>query len=228
MSDISYDASSAPPSAVRKSNPHLLIAIAGSIVIITFAILAKVPTYHISPIFLVPLLWLGYLLRHRLAITPVSYGLFFIAIFWHDLGAFGFYQHSPLPFSWDILVHYFFAIPGALILHGALSHHFPALRPWQINVTTLLFIMGVGAIHEIMEYMSYLTLGEKNGMLKPATSYFFDTQRDLTNNLFGCLTALILRTMFVGITSNQREKLRRGFDVSVRGAPEQEREDQQR
>ena len=116
-------------------------------------------------------------------------------------GAYGFYQHSPLPFSWDILVHYYFAIPGALILHGALSHHFPMLRPWQINVTTLLFIMGIGAIHEIMEYMSYLILGEAKGMLKPTTSYFFDTQRDLTNNLLGCLTALIARAIFTRISA---------------------------
>ena len=29
-------------------------------------------------------------------------------------------------------------------------------------------------------------------MLKPSTSYFFDTQRDLLNNLLGTLTALLL------------------------------------
>ncbi|CAN5528440.1 hypothetical protein BH09PLA1_BH09PLA1_27880 [soil metagenome] len=181
--------------AASERGLHLPIAIVGSVVIITFAVLAKVSTYHLSPIFLVPLLWLGYLLRGRLAITTLTYALFLIAILLHDLGAFGFYQNSPLPFSWDILVHFFFAIPGALILHGALAHHFPQLRPWQTNVTTLLFIMGVGALHEIMEYMSYLTLGEARGMLKPTTSYFFDTQRDLTNNLLGCLTALILRSL---------------------------------
>jgi len=52
--------------------------------------------------------------------------------------------------------------------------------------------MGIGALHEIMEYMSYLLLGEQRSMLKPSTSYFFDTQRDLTNNLLGALTALLI------------------------------------
>jgi len=66
------------------------------------------------------------------------------------------------------------------------------LKPWQLNVAALLFVMGIGALHEIMEYMSYLVLGESKGMLKPTTSYFFDTQRDLTNNLLGTLTALII------------------------------------
>ena len=55
-----------------------------------------------------------------------------------------------------------------------------------------MFMMGIGAIHEIMEYMTFLVLGEERGMLKPSTSYFLDTQRDLTNNLLGTLTALLL------------------------------------
>ncbi|MBC8109264.1 MAG: DUF2238 domain-containing protein [Anaerolineae bacterium] len=210
------------------ASAHLWIAIIGSIAIIVIAITAKVPTYHVSPVFLVPLLWLGYLLRNKFAITSFSYAAFFLAILLHDLGAYGFYQDSPLGFSWDILVHYYFAIPAALIFRGALAHHFPMLRPWQLNVTTLLFIMGVGALHEIMEYCSYLLLGEEKGMLKPKTSYFFDTQRDLTNNLLGCLTALIGRTIFDRFNSNDREESRRGFEVSVRNAPEQERQDQQR
>ena len=33
-------------------------------------------------------------------------------------------------------------------------------------------------------------------MLKPSTSYFFDTQRDLTNNLLGTLTALLLMAAY--------------------------------
>ncbi|MEA2734492.1 MAG: hypothetical protein QOE14_943, partial [Humisphaera sp.] len=40
--------------------------------------------------------------------------------------------------------------------------------------------------------MSYLLLGEERGMLKPSTSYKFDTARDLTNNLLGTLTGLAL------------------------------------
>ena len=53
-----------------------------------------------------------------------------------------------------------------------------------------MFMMGFGALHEIMEYGTYLLLGEERGMLKPSTSYPFDTQRDLVNNLLGSLTAL--------------------------------------
>ena len=37
-----------------------------------------------------------------------------------------------------------------------------------------------------------LLLGEERGMLKPSTSYAFDTQRDPVNNLLGSLTALTI------------------------------------
>jgi len=189
------------PARSRNATVIFGLACAASVIFLIISATARVPTYRINPIFLIPLVWSPYWLRRRLHLYWAHYTLLVVAFLLHDVGAYGFYQRSPLPFSWDILVHYYFAIPGALILHGALSHHFPMLRPWQINVTTLLFIMGIGAIHEIMEYMSYLILGEAKGMLKPTTSYFFDTQRDLTNNLLGCLTALIARAIFTRISA---------------------------
>jgi uncharacterized membrane protein YjdF len=105
-------------------------------------------------------------------------------------GAYGFYQKSPLPFSFDILVHYYFALVLTLAIFRLLKGNFPGLRPWHVFVITFFIMMGTAAMHEIMEYMSYLILGEAKGMLKPSTSYFFDTQRDLTNNLLGTLTSL--------------------------------------
>ena len=85
----------------------------------------------------------------------------------------------------------------------ALSHHFgDVLKPWQLNVTALLFVMGVG-LHEIMEYMSFLMLGRDRGMLKPDIMYFFDTQRDLLNNLLGATTALVGRWIAKQMTNDQ-------------------------
>jgi len=169
-----------------------LIAIVACVVFLIISATAKVPTYRVNPVFLLPLTWLPFWLRRRLFLMPAHYVLFAIAILIHDLGAYGFYQRSPIPFSYDILVHYYFAVAVTLSLHRALAMNFPMLRPWQVNLTSLLFMMGFGALHEIMEYMSYLLLGEEKGMLKPSTSYFFDTQRDLTNNLLGALTALAI------------------------------------
>ena len=189
------------------------IAVAASVLFVLISATAKIPTYRINLIFLIPMMWAPYWLRRRMFLHAVPYFLFGVAILLHDIGAYGFYQRSPLPFSYDILVHYYFAIPVTLILYRALAGNFVMLRWWQVAITSLLFMMGFGALHEIMEFMTYLGLGEKNGMLKPATSYFFDTQRDLTNNLLGTLTALII----VGIVEWRRRSVE-GADAP-RGFP---------
>jgi uncharacterized membrane protein YjdF len=192
--------------AVRSRNDTIIFALAcvASVLVIVIAATARVPTYRINPIFLLPAAWAPYWLRRRLHLHWVHYALLIVAILLHDLGAYGWYQQSPLPISWDILVHFYFAIPITLILHRAIATNYAAvLRPWQAAVVALMFMMGLGAIHEIMEFVTYLVLGEERGMLKPSTSYFFDTQRDLTNNLLGTLTALLL-TGIGAIVSRRR------------------------
>ena len=171
--------------------PLVITGIATSALIVALAVFAKIPTYHLAPISLIPLTWLPVWLRRKLDLQPMHYLLFCVAILLHMSGALGFYQHSPFPISFDIVVHFYFAFAVAFLLHHAIAVNFP-LKPWQVNVTTLLFMMGFGALHEIMEFCSYLLLGEEKGMLKPRTSYQFDTARDLTNNLLGTLLALII------------------------------------
>jgi uncharacterized membrane protein YjdF len=169
--------------------PSIIIGAVGSILVIVNAIFAKVPTYHMSPVFLIPLIWAPYLLRRPLALLPSHYGLFVLAVLLHDIGAYGYYQHSPLPFSFDIAVHFYFAFAVAFAVHRVMETRLP-LRPWQVELFTLMFMMGLGALHEVMEYGTYLIMGE-NGMLKTG-SYIFDTNRDLTNNLLGTLLALAI------------------------------------
>lgn len=166
-----------------------MVASLTSIALIGMAVLATQPTYHVAPLFLIPILWAIYALRRRLNLHRLTYALFGAVLTLHMAGAFGFYQKSPLPFSFDILVHFSFALVITLMLHDLFEGNFP-LRPWQVAVMTFFFMMGLAALHEIMEYASYLLLGEARGMLKPTTSYFFDTQRDLVSNLAGTVVAL--------------------------------------
>src|ERR1041385_8518264 len=157
---------------------HAIIALLSSLAILIIAFFAKVPTYRVSPLFLIPLLWIVYALRRRLHIHPFHYLMFALAVLLHDLGAFGFYQNGLpekiriLPIfglSFDIYVHFYFAFAATFIVYRALEQTMP-LRLWQVALFTLLFIMGMGGIHEVMEYGSYLLLGEAKGMLKPSTS----------------------------------------------------------
>jgi len=170
--------------------PHLIIAVVTSIGLIAFAIVARVPTYHTAPAFLLPVTWAIYLLRRRLNLSAVHYALLCSALLLHMSGALGFYQNSPFPISFDIVVHYYFALCITLVLYRALAANYPVLSAWQLTVLTFFILMGLAALHEIMEFSSYLLLGEESGMLKPQTSYVWDTARDLTNNLLGTVTGL--------------------------------------
>lgn len=175
--------------------PYLIIASVTSATIIIFAALAIKPTYRFAPAFLLPVTWVIFFLLRKLSLAPLHYAIVCSAMILHMSGAFGFYQQSPFPFSFDILVHYYFAFAITFPLHRFFATHI-RLRPFHIAVLTFLVMMGLAALHEIMEYSSYLLLGEDTGMLKPTTSYFFDTQRDLLNNLLGTLTALALIAVF--------------------------------
>lgn len=187
-------------------NPHALIATVASALIVLIAIVARVPTYRMAPAFLLPILWLPYFFRHRLHLHRVHFALFAIALLLHGLGAFGFYQRSFLGLSFDIYVHFYFAIPVALVLERFFRHKAPGW-PWGTRVMALMCMMGFGALHEIMEYVSYLLLGEERGMLKPSSSYAFDTQRDLLNNLLGTLTALAMSAILGFVRSRGGHRL---------------------
>jgi uncharacterized membrane protein YjdF len=170
--------------------PYLVIAVTFGGLFVVNAIFGSVPGYRIAPVFLIGILTIVYFIRQRLDVSPFGYGLIASALLLHDLGAYGFYQKSPTPpVSFDMYIHVYFAVVGTAILYRALSRRLP-WRAWQVGLTTLLLIMGVGACHEIMEYLTYLALGEERGMLKPSTSYRFDNERDLTCNLAGCVVTL--------------------------------------
>ena len=52
-----------------------------------------------------------------------------------------------------------------------------------------LLTLGIGGVHELVEWSSTLALGPERGMLKIDPSDPFDTQKDLANNLAGALVA---------------------------------------
>jgi uncharacterized membrane protein YjdF len=178
---------------------HVAIAIFGSVIVIVLDLFfARVANYRVAPLFLVPLIWLPCLLRRRIDLLPSHYGLFVAAVLLHNCGALGWYQQFPLGFSFDIAVHFFFALAVSFPVHRLLMRHM-TMRLWQANLFTLLSIMGCGALHEIMEFATTL-LGEGHAMLNKKTSYIYDTERDLTNNLLGVTLALLIINLWIWLT----------------------------
>lgn len=166
-------------------------ALVFSAVFIAFSVLIAKPgsNYRFSALFLVPILWAAYFLRRRIHLHPLHYLFFALALVFHNLGAFGFYQRGFFGLSFDIYVHFYFGFVGGLLVHRYLDHA-SELRPWHLRVGTVLLVLGMGGVHEIVEWFSTLALGSKHGMLKTEGVYAFDTQRDMLDNLLGAALAV--------------------------------------
>ena len=149
-------------------------------------------TYRYAFLFLVPFLWGIYALRERLHIHTCHFAIFATALVMHDLGAFGTYGKIYYGLEFDTYVHFYFGVAGGFIIARALRGCF-GLSGWQLWVGTIIVILGLGAIHELIEYASTLRLGPEKGMLKlNSPDAKTDTQKDLLNNLLGTFAALAI------------------------------------
>jgi uncharacterized membrane protein YjdF len=205
---------SAPPAESRHDPALRVLGVVASLAFIAMSVFVAKPgsNYRFSALFLVPIVWAPYLLRRRIHLHPLHYLLFALALLLHNLGAFGYHQRAPLGLSFDIYVHFYFGVVGGLMLYRYLGKTV-ALTVWQRRVATVLLIIGMGAIHELVEWFSTLILGPKNGMLKTEGVYQFDTQRDMFDNLIGAIVA-------VTIYAFVHRRVRRAADGARSGKPE--------
>lgn len=176
-------------------NAHAAVALAASLLMIALSFAAKEgSTYRFSFVFLVPIVWAVYALRHRMHLHWLHFALLASALLLHNLGAFGFYRREFLGLRFDTYVHFYFGVCGALIVSRGLALGY-GIGGWRLWLATALGILGVGAIHEIIEWASTAALGPEQGMLKAPGEDPYDTQKDLLNNLLGTLLGLMLRRL---------------------------------
>jgi uncharacterized membrane protein YjdF len=165
--------------------------------LVLISLVSKGPvTYRYAFLVLVPMLWAVYALRYRLHIHPCHFAIFATALVLHDLGAFGSYGQEYYGLEFDTYVHFYFGIAGGFIVARSLRCCF-GLTGWQLWVGTVIVILGLGAIHELIEYASTLLMGPEKGMLKlNSPDAKTDTQKDLLNNMLGTLVALAAYSVF--------------------------------
>jgi uncharacterized membrane protein YjdF len=163
-------------------------------------------TYRFAILFLAPLLWLVYFFRTRLHLHPVHFAVFASALVLHNAGAFGAYRQAFYGIDFDAYVHFYFGVAGGLIVARGLRGTFQLLG-WQMWVGTAIVILGLGAIHELVEYGSTLLLGPEKGMLKlNSPDAKTDTQKDLLNNLGGTLLALGLYSVGLRVAARRAQE----------------------
>jgi uncharacterized membrane protein YjdF len=176
-------------------NPFLAIASVTTVLFLVITFTAHGPsTYRFAFIFLAPILWGMYRGRNKLAMHPGHFALMAVALLFHNLGAYGLYRTNWAGIEFDGYVHYFFGFAGAFAVSRALGYNFELSR-WKVWIGTVLVILGVSAIHELIEFASTVALGPEKGMLKLGDGDLFDTQKDIMNALLGTITALGLYGM---------------------------------
>ena len=184
---------------MSKTSRLVLVAVLGSLAVVAFGLFVAKPgsTYRVAPFFLVPIVWLPWFLRRWLRLHSLHYAMFVLAILFHNLGAMGWYQKSPLQGSFDSYVHFYFGVVGGLLVYRMLQQSLP-LRGFALCMVTVLLVLGAGAVHEEVEWFSTLLLGPERGMLKTPEQgvYLFDTQRDMFNNLVGATLAVIVYALY--------------------------------
>jgi uncharacterized membrane protein YjdF len=160
-------------------------------VVLSFCFSPAGSTYKFSFAILAPILWLIYFMRSRLALHPFHFALFAAALLLHDLGSFGFYRRKFLGFEFDLFVHFYFGVVAGFVFYRGFET-FYGLSGWKLWLAVSLFTLGVGGVHELVEWSTTLAMGPERGMLKMDPNDPFDTQKDLLNNLCGALLATAL------------------------------------
>jgi uncharacterized membrane protein YjdF len=169
----------------------IIIAVMGTVPLLVLPFFAHPETanYRYSFLFLIPILWGTVRLGPRIHLHALHFALFALALVLHDLGALGFYYREFYGLAFDTYVHFYFGMVGALILERGFRRGL-GLTGWKAWLATVVFLLGLGALHELMELGSTLGLGKGVGMYWMDDPDRFDTQKDLFNNLCGSLVAL--------------------------------------
>jgi len=177
-------------------NASLVIASIATLAMIGLSLTAPTgSTYRYSFLFLSALLWIVYAVRQRLHLRPFHIALVASALLLHNLGVFGFYRREFWSLQFDTYVHFYFGFCGGFLLSNGLGVGY-GIRGWRLWLAVTLGILGAGAIHEMIEWLSTLALGPERGMLKTLAEDPYDTQKDLCNNMLGTLLSLACSALF--------------------------------
>lgn len=89
-----------------------------------------------------------------------TYGIFLVGLILH---ASYLYPYSPLGIRWDHYMHFYGGFVIAMIGYRIFLKE--KWSSWKLFLILLLFTLGVGAFHEIVEWLGYGILGEGEGFL---------------------------------------------------------------
>ena len=141
------------------------------------------------------LLYIVYRYRSLLHLDIVLFILFSIFLLVHCLGLFDAYLLYPLGIEYDYWVHGYFGLVSGLIIFKWMNLYLKNTHINAVLIFTLLFVLGISALHELYEYAGALLLGSGEGVLFIGAGDLdqWDTQKDMLNNVIGAVVGVSLR-----------------------------------
>jgi len=149
-------------------------------------------SYVWDTVVLLVLLVAVYNYKERLDLHAFHFFLFGIFLVFHNFGVFGLYDSYYFGIEFDTYVHFYFGLVSMLILNRTYDKWIKLDDKRLKYFALVTLILGMSALHEILEYAGGVLLGEGMGFLKAGTSdiEMWDTQTDMRNNLFGGMVVL--------------------------------------
>ena len=148
-------------------------------------------------------LFLLYVYYEKLFFSKLTFVFVNILILIHHLGSF-FYGKSFFGLEYDIYVHFLYGIIVSIYFYTFLSNKINfnkhKLDKSELFFFAIILVMGLSAIHELIEFSGALILGPGEGFLYFGSGDLgaFDTEWDLINGFLGsfiggCLWSLLRR-----------------------------------
>src|SRR3989344_2919738 len=152
---------------MKKENIIFIFFILVFVFIIFYSIYSKIFEYILDSSVSMFLITILFILYRKLDLNKVIFSLIFLALFFHDLGIFGFYNNSPFTFQYDHLTHFVGGFSISVLLVNYLKKYFSNKKINNIFLIIIAFLatLGIGSIIEIIEYAGYLVFGEGQGFL---------------------------------------------------------------
>jgi len=154
--------------------------------------------YQYDFILVVCLLSLFYFIKDKLKIHYFHYFSLCVLLIFHSLGGFDFYRLTFFGLEYDTYLHFFFGFLLSIFLFRTflLVGKFKDKR--IIGLILIFMVLGVSALHELVEYGGALFLGEGEGVLflGAGDEGYWDSRNDMFSNLVGSLVGLLGYSLF--------------------------------
>ena len=161
----------------------------------------NVGEYIPDTIFFMFLVLILFFLYKRLNLDVISYTSFILALLFHNSGAFGWYNISPIGIQWDHITHITGTFAPTLILFRFCKRFFTSDRFNNLYLVLVIILasLGIGVFIEYYEFAGSFIVGEGEGGLgqgagdfetELGSGLYLNTMFDLIFNLVGALLAV--------------------------------------